>query len=267
MATKSKKPLISVITCTYNSEKYLEENVQSVQAQTFTNFEHIFIDGYSKDNTLSILKKYKGNNNNVQIYKQKPMGISAAMNEGINKASGRYILHLHSDDKLADKNSLKNAAQLLSTGKYDMVIGKIVEINEDGKSFGSFPPRWVFNTPNIFLNFLNFIPHQGVFLSKEVFEKEGLFDTKYKYCMDYDMWLRIYKKIRTISLEYPISKYRVHSKANSANKEHAKQISIEYRKVQYTYSPRMLHLPIFMFDLIVQIYLSSKRTYLKWIHS
>jgi len=89
----------SIITCTYNSEKYLQENINSVESQIFHNFEHVFIDGNSSDKTIEIIKKYqKKYPHTVKLLQCEPKGISNAMNHGINQSSGQYIIHLHSDD-------------------------------------------------------------------------------------------------------------------------------------------------------------------------
>src|SRR3989344_7166040 len=265
MGTKNKRPLISIITCTLNSEKYLKENIKSVGEQSFKDFEHIFIDGYSSDRTLKIIGQYKKGKNNIHLHKQKPTGISSAMNAGIMKAKGDYIMHLHSDDKLASKVSLKREAVLAKRENCpDMLIGKIIEINAEGKALGKFPPAWIFNLPDNFLNFVNFIPHQGVIMKRSIFLRYDKFDSKYKYCMDYDLWLRVYKDIRKIFLDYPISKYRVHDLANSFNKAHTEKIREEYKKVQFSYSPKMLHGIISIFDEIIQTYVFLKRSYQKW---
>ena len=79
---------ISVITCTYNSEKYLEECIASVMSQSYKNIEHVFIDGESNDATVSIIK---GKYENPVIYIEKDKGIYDAFNKGIDRATGDHI--------------------------------------------------------------------------------------------------------------------------------------------------------------------------------
>ena len=87
---------ISVITVTKNSEKYLEENIKSLSNQTYKNFEHIIIDGDSRDGTLQIIKKYS---NNITKWISEPdQGLYFAMNKGIQLSSGDIIGILNSDD-------------------------------------------------------------------------------------------------------------------------------------------------------------------------
>ena len=87
---------ISIITVTKNSEKYLEENIKSLTNQTFTNFEHIIIDGKSTDDTIAIIKK---NSDKIDKWISEPdQGLYYAMNKGINISTGEIIGILNSDD-------------------------------------------------------------------------------------------------------------------------------------------------------------------------
>src|SRR3989344_3422053 len=104
-----KSPFFSIITCTHNSKKFLAKNIHSVDLQTFTDFEHIFIDGFSTDGTVDVISKYKRNNTkNIRMFRSKAKGISNAMNVGVRKAKGKYILHLHSDDYFYDSGVLND---------------------------------------------------------------------------------------------------------------------------------------------------------------
>ena len=87
---------ISVITVTKNSEKFLEENLQSLKKQSYRNFEHIIIDGQSTDKTIDIIKKYSS-----EIYywvSESDNGLYEAMNKGIERSTGDIIGILNSDD-------------------------------------------------------------------------------------------------------------------------------------------------------------------------
>ena len=96
---------ISIITATYNSEKTIEETLNSVLSQSYTDYEHIIIDGVSKDNTLSIIKKYEPKyNGRLKIISEKDSGLYDAMNKGIKNAIGDVIGILNSDDIYASEN-------------------------------------------------------------------------------------------------------------------------------------------------------------------
>ena len=103
---------ISIITATYNSEKTLKDTLESVLKQTYTNYEHIIVDGDSKDNTMKIVKtyeeKYQGK---LRYISEKDSGIYDAMNKGIKMATGDIIGILNSDDIYANENVLEKIAK------------------------------------------------------------------------------------------------------------------------------------------------------------
>jgi glycosyltransferase involved in cell wall biosynthesis len=188
----------SIITCTYNSAQYLCENINSVVAQTFGDFEHIFIDGFSTDGTVEIIKAYQEKYpTRVHLFQSEPKGISHAMNEGIERAEGQYLIHLHSDDSLYEPQTLEKVdAFLAQNDDPAWIYGKAKVTNTSNGSSVIIPPRrLIYDRSNfwllLFMN--NYIPHQSVFIKKELFATYGLFDETLKNYMDLDMWLRLTK--------------------------------------------------------------------------
>ena len=101
------KPLISIITPTYNSRQTIYETFKSVISQTFLDFEWIIVDDCSSDGTFEFLKKITEKDNRIQVFQTKKNGGTAdARNIGLKQASGRYITFLDSDD-LLDPNYLE----------------------------------------------------------------------------------------------------------------------------------------------------------------
>ena len=108
---------ISIIVPVYNSEKYLEENIKSILNQTYKNIEVIYINDGSTDNSLNILKKYKGK---IIILNQKNQGAPVSRNKGLKIATGDYVMFFDSDDILNE-----NAIEVLinNSKNSDLVIG------------------------------------------------------------------------------------------------------------------------------------------------
>jgi glycosyltransferase involved in cell wall biosynthesis len=184
----------SIVTCTYNSIDYIQKNIDSVRKQTCDDFEHIFIDGYSNDGTMDIIKQYqKDYPEKVRIFQFEPKGIAHAMNKGIEKASGEYILHLHSDDSLHAFNVLGKVSQFLIHKKNpDWIYGKANFFNE--RKMRVIPHRNIYKKSRFWLLLItNYIPHQSVFIKKSVFMEFGKFDEQYENSMDYEIWLRLSK--------------------------------------------------------------------------
>lgn len=96
---KQNKPMISIIVPVYNTEKYVEQCINSLINQTYKNIEIIVVNDKSKDNSLNIVKKLKQKDMRIHIYNHKTnKGLSAARNTGIIHASGKYIMFCDSDD-------------------------------------------------------------------------------------------------------------------------------------------------------------------------
>lgn len=91
-------PLISIITVVYNSEKYIEGTLKSIQNQTCKDFEYIIIDGDSKDNTLSIIQRYQDVVS--KLISETDKGLYDAMNKGLQMAKGQFVWFINSGDKI-----------------------------------------------------------------------------------------------------------------------------------------------------------------------
>jgi glycosyltransferase involved in cell wall biosynthesis len=211
----SESPFFSIITCTLNSGKYLRENIASVESQSYQNFEHIFIDAFSNDETIKIIEDYKKRlPNNVRFYQSPPKGISNAMNEGIDLARGKVILHLHSDDRLDSDAVLSWIAEIFEKRDPSIVIGNCRLMGLDSEKFtwaGGWLKRFlarVFLKPLLF--YTNLVPHPSTYVSKKVFERNGKFQEKYRVVMDYDFWFRVFRKEKVVITDRVLSSYRFH---------------------------------------------------------
>jgi len=218
---------ISVITCTLNSEKFIEDNLKSVWNAEPKPFEQIIVDGFSKDKTLKIVEKYKKNGNNIRIFQIEPKGISDAMNFGIQNSKGDIIQILHSDDYLINKSAFGIVSERFLKSNIKWLYGRSsIGINKNN--------RWkVINNKTLYeginyrvlLPFICNIPHQSSFVLKEVFDKYGLFDTNLKFSMDWDFWIRI-REIKTEFLDRNIAAFRLNKNSTTIkNKD-----TLEYNK-------------------------------------
>lgn len=226
-----KQPFFTIITCTRNSEKYLPKCLKSLASQNFNEYEHIVIDGISTDTTLSLIQSIS------KIISLKPSGISAAMNEGIKQASGKYIYFLHSDDAFLDPHVLSQVAKYLQNNQeLDWVYGQIQVVDAGDNKIGIFPKYKVFQLASSYLlKFFNFVPHQATFMKKSVFDQFGYFNTSFKTCMDYDYWLRICTKTNWSYMPILVANYRIHKAAQSSSSSLIDSNQLEVRLVQNTY--------------------------------
>lgn len=233
-----KRPFFSIITCTYNSEKYLPINISSVQKQTFRNFEHIFIDGNSTDKTKQIIKAYKKGKKNIRDYYYPPKGVTNAMNIGIKLAKGQYIIYLNSDDNLYENKVLEKVSNFINDNdRPDWIYGKINLIDGNNQGNLKFPGLNYFHTSHPWLlKYYNYIPHQAVFINRNIFKMYGPFNEKYVVMPDYEYWLRIGNKTRWIFINKVISNYRVWAGAGSYSESFQKlnkRVMLSYHR-KYT---------------------------------
>jgi glycosyltransferase involved in cell wall biosynthesis len=183
-------PKISIVAATLNSARVLRENLESVLSQKYRNIETIVIDGGSTDGTLEILAEY---GDRLSYWSSGPdRGISDAMNKGIQQATGDFVLFLHSDDRFASASSLANAVNAIDDERPAVWAFDVLFQTPSG--FKRLTPRPF----NWWTNFKNPLPHQGVLCPRGLFAELGKFDTELHVEMDYEFWLRAYRRGVTV---------------------------------------------------------------------
>ncbi|MFH0808034.1 MAG: glycosyltransferase family 2 protein [archaeon] len=193
-------PFISIITVCYNEEKNIKKTCDSIASQKYKNFEWIVIDGKSTDKTLSIIKKYK--THTTLITSEKDTGVYNAMNKGITKAKGEYLLFLNGGDYLKDKNTLQEAYNFIQKDKKTAGIyyGDLVYDNGEIVSYKKAKLDKKF-----FIN--KTISHQATFIKRNLFNKFGKYSENYKIVSDYEFWIKtiIKEKVKVKYLPIIIS--------------------------------------------------------------
>ena len=178
---------VSIITATYNSERTIKDTLTSVKQQTYQNVEHIIIDGASKDKTVNLLNLY---GHQGPMLTEADNGIYDAMNKGVAIASGDIIGILNSDDFYSDSKVLDKVVKVFEETGCDAVYGDLVFI--DGKQTSKVVRKWVAGNYNKKLFYKGWMPpHPTVFIKKEVYEKYGMFNLKFKSSSDYELLLRL----------------------------------------------------------------------------
>lgn len=186
--TNNKVPLISVITITYNAADVIRPTLDSLNAQSFRDFQHIVIDGASKDNTVDIVRELSPDS---FVVSEPDKGLYDAMNKGLARATGRYLLFLNAGDSLHSADTLRHYAQAIHTnGHPDIVYGdtNIVDKNREflRPRHLSAPKRLTFNS---FANGM-LVCHQAFMVRRELAPK---YNTDYRFSADYEWTLRCLK--------------------------------------------------------------------------
>lgn len=178
-------PRISLITVCYNAESSIADTLQSAREQTYRNFEHLIVDGASKDSTLETVRQFS--DLPLVISSEPDMGIYDAMNKGIARAHGDIIFFLNADDRLHDAGVLARAVHAFDADPdLDILWGDVINVFQDGErirtSHGHISPKTLINDS---------LCHQATFAHKRLFEQHGDFNTAYPVCADFDWFLRV----------------------------------------------------------------------------
>ena len=130
------KGLVSIIMPSYNCGRFVEKSIQSIQAQTYQNWELLFVDDCSKDDTLQTLMGLKENDKRIIVFQNsKNSGAAVTRNTALRAAHGRWIAFLDSDD-LWDPTKLERQINFMCENSYAFSYHDYVEIDEEGKEFG-----------------------------------------------------------------------------------------------------------------------------------
>ena len=205
---------ISIVTTTYNSAKTVEETIQSVLSQDYEDFEHIFVDGVSKDDTLRIIEKYREQyKGRLKIISEPDKGIYDAMNKGIKMATGDVIGLLNSDDKYANNSVLSTIAKTIEEKNCDGIHGNLLFM--DAETMTKPQRKWITKSTNIRTG--NITAHPTLYLKRKVYDKLGLYNLKYKIVADYDFMVKLLldKDIKLVH----INKYLIHMRVGGTSTE------------------------------------------------
>ena len=180
------QPKISIITITYNSESTIEDTIKSVVSQDYTNYEYIIIDGGSKDNTLSVVDKYR--DKIAKVVSEPDKGISDAFNKGIKHASGDVIGIINSDDVLL-QGALNIVADAYEEGVGVYLGNVFIWDSTQGVKIKAVPSKkYPLHTLKDYV-----VCHPGTFISKWAYEKYGDYKIDFKFMMDLDLLIRFYE--------------------------------------------------------------------------
>jgi glycosyltransferase involved in cell wall biosynthesis len=179
---------LSVVTINFNNKEGLEKTLSSVFGQSFSDFEFIIIDGGSADGSLEIIKH---NSENINYWvSEKDNGIYDAMNKGIAKATGDYLLFLNSGDHLLDSLVLQKCADFMNQFPVeDIYYGDMFFIN-DPHATGKKKRHWK-HPEKLTLPFFkrSTINHQASIIKASLFKEFGFYPEAYKLAADYWLYL------------------------------------------------------------------------------
>ena len=213
-----KKPLVSIITPSYNTERFISETIDSVLNQTYANWEMIIVDDVSSDKSISIIKKYIADYPTLKIYlveNENNLGPALSRNKAIEKSSGRFLAFLDSDDCwTVDK--LSKQVEFMQHNKVPFTCTYYSQISEEGvfmKNIDNLPSK---------------LTYSDIIKSNKIGCLTAVYDVSFfgKIYMkniakrqDYVLWLSLLKKTKYVyCLPQILAKYRLRKNSVSSNK-------------------------------------------------
>lgn len=173
---------LSIITINYNNKIGLEKTIKSIIGQTYKDFEYIVIDGGSNDGSKEIILE---NESKITHWISEPdKGIYNAMNKGILKAKGEFILFINSGDILFDENVISKTINQLNL-EFDFIYGNLCYNKNDKIFMIATPPKKLSFSYFIFES----LPHPASFIKRELFEKYFYYNENLKIVSDWEFFI------------------------------------------------------------------------------
>ena len=240
---KYKKDLVSIILNCFNGSEYLKEALISVQNQTYKNWELIFWDNCSKDNSKEILQSFK-NNKFKYFLSKKHTSLYAARNLAISKAKGKFISFIDSDD-IWESDKLKKQMQLFKEKNVAVVYGNSWIRKEKTNQKKIFIKKKMKEgyIHNDLLKSYN-VGILTAMVRRSNLRGKKIFNDKYNIIGDFDLFIKLSKKYKFKVIQSPVATYRIHEKNlsiqkkeleikeyNNWYKKNSKILSLENRKI------------------------------------
>lgn len=224
----------SIITPSFNSARFIEATIASIESQDYPDVEHIVMDGGSTDGTADILRRHS----RIQWVSEKDEGQSDALNKGFARCTGEILAWQNADDLYAP-GAFRAVADFFRDNPFiDLVYGYYQNIAEDGSWICDVRPRewnlWQFAHGR-------FVPMQPtVFWRRRVHKTVGPLDRDLHYCMDVDFFARAAKIFRFARIPKLLGQFRFHDASKTQNWFNKRKVRDEYRAVlarQFNYGP------------------------------
>ncbi|MET3462626.1 glycosyltransferase family 2 protein [Variovorax atrisoli] len=223
-------PRVSVVIPTRNSEKYLREALESILAQTFTNFEVLIVDDNSTDGTLDIVRSYA--DPRIAVLKGPGKGLAAALNFAYRQARGEFIARMDADD----------IAEATRLGKQVAFLDEHLDVGVCGTKFQQFMDGDAIHHHMENVRYTDmlmgcYIGHPTAMLRRQLFIENNLFyDESMRFSEDYDLWTRAIRVMKLGNVQEILLRYRRHAESVSIahmDEMHRLDVGVKLRMIGY----------------------------------
>ena len=205
--TVTAKPLISVVMPVHNALPFLDESINSILAQTLSDFEFVILDDASTDGSVELLREWSQRDKRIHLHESKErLGVSGSSNVVVSKASAAIVARMDADD-ISHPDRLKRQWDVLQRSSDVPVIGTLcVGIDARGRQVRP-RDRWRLVRRSAYVPF----PHGSAMFRREVFDRVGGYDERATGGEDQDLFLRMAACGRVLTLPDVLYRYRYHS--------------------------------------------------------
>lgn len=226
-------PQVTVLLATHNGTRYLAQALQSVLAQTFSDFELIIVDDASTEKVKPILNAYHDSRVRI-VHNSRRLGLTKSLNRGLVEAQGDIIARIDDDDVWLDSSKLtKQIARFSQEPKLGLCGTQHHLIDEAGQHRFTLPLAQTDQAIRTVLLRSNQFAHSAVCFPRRVIDDVGGYDETIRYAQDYELWLRIGTKYQLANLPDLTVAKRIHTQAVSYQHQLAQCLSAAQTAYRY----------------------------------
>jgi glycosyltransferase involved in cell wall biosynthesis len=217
--SSSKLPRLSVVIPSYNQGQFIERTIRSIVDQNYPDLEIILMDGGSTDDTMEIVEKYRSHFAHIQS--EPDGGQTAAIAAGFERATGEFISWLNSDDTYSPGALQKIGEYLAANPKVEFVYGDTWLIDASDNRI-AFKRSARFSLGVMKYAFLT-VPQMSAYWSRDLYHAVGGVDRALRFCMDYDLFVRMASKSAPKRIQGEIGNFRLHGDSKTSTMETVRQ--------------------------------------------
>lgn len=210
--------LVSIITCVYNGQRFLEEALSSALCQSYENVEVIVVNDCSTDQSEDVIHGFSGDHRMRYVRNTKNLGLAKSRNIAMELCRGRWVTFLDQDDRYRRDRVERFLNRAARTEGASFIFSDASLLDERGERCGSFTSRFPFlacrdrvaGADGWLIRKGNFIATVASFIKKELCDRVGRFDERFNYACDYDFYMRCGRLTDVLYVPETLSDWRMH---------------------------------------------------------